>query len=25
LNWSVCNTTSSSITPGAMTLNVGAK
>jgi hypothetical protein len=25
LNWSVCNQTSASITPGAMTLNVGAK
>lgn len=25
LNWSVCNTTTGSITPGAMSLNVGAK
>lgn len=25
LNWSVCNQTAASITPGAMTLNVGAK
>lgn len=25
LNWSVCNPTSSSITPGSMTLNIGAR
>jgi hypothetical protein len=25
LNWSVCNQTAASITPGAMTLNVGAR
>jgi hypothetical protein len=25
LNWKVCNVTSASITPGAMTLNVGAQ
>jgi hypothetical protein len=25
LNWRVCNVTAATITPGAMTLNVGAK